>query len=176
MKGSLSRFLRCHTQSTAWLIFVRDGGEESAELGGIEVITGADAAAEVEAKGLNGGDGVDHVGSADTACQEDRNGNQIANPATERPIMGAPGTAKLLERESGISGAQEEGIHMGGGGYGISDGLQSKNVDDLHQSDAGQLGAQLRVNLGRQVIAKLQRVGAATALLSNDGLGRTLRR
>ncbi len=119
------------------------------------MVIGTDTTANVEAKGPYCGHGLRHVADVESAGKKNWNRNGITNTAAQHPIMGAPGTAKLFDRESGISGVQEEGIHMGGGGYSISDGLQSKNVDDLHQSDAGQLGAQLRVNLGRQVIAKL---------------------
>ncbi|HEY5778720.1 MAG TPA: hypothetical protein VIT00_08280 [Terrimicrobiaceae bacterium] len=116
MKRSLSRFLRCHTQRAAWLIFVRMAAKKARSFGGIEVITGADAAAEVEAKGLNGGDGVDHVGSADTACQEDRNGNQIADSAAKRPIMRAPGAAEFVTWEIEIARVEEQGIRANGSG------------------------------------------------------------
>src|SRR3989440_5141488 len=48
------------------------------------------------------------------------------------------------------------------------------NMNDLHQSDAGQLFAKTWINGGRQMVAKLKCVRAAATLLRDDGVRRVL--
>ena len=98
----------------------------------------ADAGADVEGEGLDGGDGIGDVLRSEASGEEEWDGDALADGSAEGPVVGAAGTAELFDGELLVAGVEEDGVDVRGDGCGFFDGFGAGDVDDLDDLDAGE--------------------------------------
>src|SRR5207247_9404914 len=86
--------------------FIRDGSKEGPELNDVKIVVRPDAAAQVETKRLHRGDGIRDVGRGKTPRGKERDADGVTNASAQRPIVSAPGAAKLLDGEVRVAGIE----------------------------------------------------------------------
>src|SRR5207237_1329329 len=77
-----------------------------------------------------------HVFSVQSARKKNRNRYGFANPNAYRPIMHAPGSAKLLDCRFGSSGVEQNRVHMRCDGFSFLQIFRPFDVDYLYEADA----------------------------------------
>src|SRR5687768_7783271 len=151
----------------------RERREETFQLFGVEAAVRADAAAHVEAEGTDGLDRPGDVLRAQAAREEDRRGRGFDDAAADAPVVRAPRPAQLFDGQALVARVEQQRVNVSRYAHGFRERLLAGDVDDLHDRDAGELCAQLAVDLDGHAVAELQGVHAAAPLLLDDG-GRVL--
>src|ERR1022692_4674748 len=154
--------------------FIWDGSKEGPQLDRVEMVVRADAAAQIQTKWRNGCDGFGDIGRTKTAREKERDADGVTDATAQHPIVSAPGAAKFLDGEIWVAGVEQQGVHVLSRDDSIVHRRRIGHMDDLHQSDPRQLVTQPEINGGRQMVAELQGVRAAAALLRDDGFRRVL--
>ena len=106
-----------------------------------------------------------------TAVDYARHVDGLADASAQSPVVHAAGAAQFFDRERGVAGVEQEGIDGGrellrAGQVGFVE-----HMDHLHEADARQALAEDGVGGVCLVVTKLDRAGAATPMLGDDGLG-----
>ena len=98
-------------------------------------------------------------------------GGGLDDAPAHRPVVHAPGAAQDPDRRVRLAGIEQQRVGMRGRGDRLRHGLLARDVNHLHQLDARQGRAQLRVDLVRDLVDELQGVGPAAARVRDDRLG-----
>lgn len=112
-------------------------GEEGGELGFVEHVVGAHAAAEIKTIRPDLRVRGREVVGAQAAGEEDGAAAGLDDAARDGPVVGAAGTAEFLDREIRIAGIEQDEIDFRRDGGGLGDGFLAADVDDLDEFDSG---------------------------------------
>ena len=83
---------------------------EGTQLGRIEFAVGAEAGADVESKGADGGDCLGDVVRPQSACQKYGDGYGGGDPAADGPVVHFASPSQELHGQSLIAGIQQQGV------------------------------------------------------------------
>lgn len=106
---------------------------------GIQFVVSTHAAAQVQAKGVDGVNGRLNVLGMEATCQKDGNGAGVANGLAELPVVCSACATELFDREVGVARVKEQGINQGGDGLRFTDRFLIDDVDDLNETNTWQM-------------------------------------
>ncbi len=160
----------------AWALgdIIWDSRKEGPQLDWVEVVLSTDAAAQIQTKWVHGGDGIGNVARIKSTGQKERDADRITDSTAQVPVVRASSASQLFNVQIQIAGVEQQGVHMRRRGDRIIHRCGIGNVDDLNQRDTRQRITEMGININRQMLAKLNCVGATTTLLRNDRVRRLL--
>ena len=82
--------------------------------------------------------------------------------------MSSAGAAQFLDGEFLVAGVEQDCVHMRGYPHSFVDGLGTGHVHDLNDRNSGQGVLQVAMRADGEMVADLDRIGPAEALLLDD--------
>lgn len=145
-----------------------DGGKKCGEFLFIEHSIGTDAAANVERVGLHLLDCIGNVGLVQAAGKEEGDRHSFANVTADIPVVCSSGAPQLFDGKTRVARIEENRMNIRRDSDSFINRMLAKDVNDLHDRDAGQFITELPVRLKGNRIDQLKSVDTCPPLLGDD--------